>query len=182
MIQAPKLACIYLLGHLLGKSRLSLENSKWSPFFKMAAIIGMTTIIKFDTIVRFSWSSCSFICVWGCRCWIYNNKATQKLAPTCIIYSRSAGNKNYIGLYHKKGNFSISSIFYRKIDWKCCVCTSPGLLAIEWALKHLIWCKNRSLKCRANYPFLTKLMFSLATNKKLLAISSWSSSCCIISG
>ena len=121
VIQTPKLACIYLLGHLLGKSRLSLENSKWSPFFKMATIIGMTTIIKFDTIVRFSLSLCSFICVWGCRCWIYNNKATQKLAPTCIIYSRSAGNKNYIGLYHKKGNFSISSIYYRK-KWLEMVC------------------------------------------------------------
>ena len=103
------------LGSLIGK----LTFATWK--FKMADIFqdgcnNRHDHIKFDIIDRFWLSLCPFICFWGCRSWIYNSKATQKLAS--IISSRSAGNWIYIGLNHKKGNLSISSIYCRNIKLK----------------------------------------------------------------
>ena len=94
-----------------------LENHVATWKFKMAAIFqdgcnNRHNHIKFDRVVWFELSLGPFICFWGCRSWIYNSKATQKLAS--IIFSRSAGNKVYVGLYHENWQFH----YCRKLNWK----------------------------------------------------------------
>ena len=87
MIQGTKIGMNIPLGSLIGK----ITFATWK--FKMAAIFqngcnNRHDHIKFNRIVQFQSSLCPFICFRGCRSWIYNSKATRKLAS---IISSSLG-------------------------------------------------------------------------------------------